>query len=314
VIVVDDGSFDGCAEMIGAEFPEVEYVQNQKNSGFGAANNLGFKKVIGEFLLLLNPDTEIRPNALQELLGWIKRMPTATILAPRLLNTDGSVQVESIHSLPTPMVCALDSAFLNEMFSRLKGLKGDESGEHRGLMEVEAVGGGCMVMRSRLFRELGGFNEAYFMYVEDMDLCLKLRRAGGRVYYVPGAEVVHHGGGSTTKKVNQFSSVMMRRAEEIYMRLNHGKVTAVWYRVLQGISALARLSLLGVAFVFAIGGRAAAWHSIQRWWYVLLWAMGATRIGKGEAASKCGGAASETAGCGTGSARAIVNRGELVES
>lgn len=279
IVVVDGASFDGCGEMLAAEFPGVEFVQSPDNVGFGRANNLGFERVTGEALLLLNPDTELPPGALQTLVAELERRPDAGILGPRLLNTDGSLQASCVRALPTPLNRALDSDLFRRLLpnSRLWGVA--EAFRATAPVEVEAVSGACMLLRAEVFRRVGGFSPEFFMYGEDMDLCAKVRRLGLRNLHVPTATVVHHGGGSSATQVSQFATVMMRHAGHTYMRLNHGRFTAAWYRVLQFISALIRLGLvLPAGGVLRGHRRVKACAAAQKWLCVLRWALGMSSV------------------------------------
>lgn len=279
IVVVDGGSFDGCGEMLASEFPEVEFLQSDDNVGFGRSNNLGFAKVRGEFLLLLNPDTELLPESVSELLGQMTVLPKVGMIGPRLLNSDGSLQTSCVKALPTPVRQMLDSEFLRRLFpkSRLWGTW--EAFSSSTPVEVEAVSGACMLLPSNVFRQVGGFSPEFFMYGEDMDLCAKVRKQGFKVYHDPRAQVVHHGSGSSQLQINQFSTVMVRVAGVIYMRRNHGHFTAAFYRLLQGVSAAARISAVLMAFLLLSGPRrAAARLTLVKWWYVLRWAVGISPI------------------------------------
>lgn len=306
IVVVDAGSFDGCGEMLVREFPDVQFVQSPENIGFGRSNNLGFTRVTGDALLLLNPDTEILPGAVQSLLEGLRRFPEAGIVGPWLMNADGSFQSESLDGLPTPIRCAFGSRFLRKVLRGL-GLWREAGVVNReGLCEVEAVAGACMLLWSRTFRDVGGFSREYFMYAEDMDLCLKVRRAGRKIYQAAAAKIVHHGGGSSRTQVRQFSTVMIRRAEETYMRLNHGLAAAFWYRVLQAVSACVRLALLLPAcVVLNDAGRAAARESLKKWWYVLQWAAGTLPIRPPAADASLGEPVVSAAAARTGVAQGV---------
>lgn len=279
IVVVDGGSFDGCDEMISREFPNVEFVQGTENIGFGRSNNLGFAKVTGDFVLLLNPDTELRAGAVQALLLELERHPDAGLIGPRLLNTDGSLQTSCVQALPTPWNQALDSEFLRRWLpnSSLWGV--GDAFRSTAPTRVEAISGACMMMRSGVFRQLGGFSSQFFMYAEDMDLCARMRKAGLQVIHVPRAEVVHHGGGSSRTQVSHFSTVMMRVALETYMRLNHGTAAAIFYRALQGVSALVRVTLgLPASNLADEPHRSRSRQSVKKWWFVLKWAVGISTL------------------------------------
>jgi GT2 family glycosyltransferase len=276
VVVVDGGSFDGCDTMLAANFPSVIFVQSQENLGFGKTNNLGFERVTGDALLLLNPDTELRPGSVAQLLAELESRDDAGIIGPKLLNTDGTLQTTCVRALPTPLNQALESEYLRRLLPR-SSLWGVARAFHAvEPLEVEAVSGACMLMWSRVFRQVGGFSPEFFMYGEDMDLCAKVRRLGLRIYHVPAAEVVHHGGASSSSQASQFSTIMMRVAGETYMRLNRGPAAAFRYRVLQMLSAGARLVIAIPAGAFLGGSRRiAAQQSARKWWYVLRWSLGA---------------------------------------
>lgn len=279
IIVVDAGSFDGCDKMLIKEFPHVEFIQCLVNVGFGLANNIGFERVKEEYLLLLNPDTELKPHAVASLLTALQHEPDAGIVAPRILNMDRSIQTSCVQALPTPFNQALDSEFLRKMVlgSRLWGIKKAFSASLP--VEVEAVSGACMLLRSETFRKIGGFSPNYFMYVEDLDLCAKVRRLGLKVYHVPGATVIHYGGGSSPEKVTQFNTVMMRESSKTYLKLNRSSGSALLYRILQGLSATVRLQILFLMFLFGKSPRKRmVKDSIRKWSYVFMWSLGVLNI------------------------------------
>lgn len=274
VVVVDSGSFDGCAEMLANEFPEVELVQSQDNIGFGRANNLGFERVTGEAVLLLNPDTEVRPGAVQALLDEVGRRPDAGIVSPRLLNTDLTLQT-SVHALPRPVRQALDSEILRRLLSPYALWAPPSDFAPPETVPVEAVAGTCMLMWTKTFRDIGGFSPQYFMYAEDMDLCFKIHREGLRIYHVPSAEIIHHGGASASSQGSTFSAVMIREALHSYMVLNHGWPHAWAYRVATGASSLIRLLILAPGLIWGVEQRRLARRAaFARWWSVLFWSWG----------------------------------------
>ena len=143
-------------------------------------------------------------------------------------------------------------------------------------IRVDAVIGACMVMRRDLFCEVGGFSPDYFMYVEDFDLCHKIRRAGKEVYYVPAVVIKHHGGGTTGGGDNTFSSVMTSESLVRFFTKTRGSGYALLYRSASLVGALLRLSvLLVVALPARIGGRSSGWRrSFRKWVAILRWTIG----------------------------------------
>lgn len=270
VVVVDGGSYDGCAQMLAHEFAEVEFVQSSENIGFARSNNLGFDKVAGLALLLLNPDTELRPGAVHVLLENLLNLPEAGMIGARLLNADDTLQITSVHPLPTAWNVAFDSQWGRRRWWRRSGPTPNAEA-----VEVEAVSGACMMLRTETFRRLGGFDPRYFMYAEDMDLCFKIHRAGHKVYHAPQAQVLHHGGGSSRNQFSKFSVVMIREALRAYILSNHGRLHAGLYRILMAISAGLRMVLLAVGSLVATGQlRAERRMSILKWWTVMSWSLG----------------------------------------
>lgn len=270
VVVVDGGSFDGCGEMLALEFPEVEFVQCQENIGFGRSNNLGFGKVTGDALLLLNPDTELRPGAVEILLANLCQLPTVGVIGACLLNPDESLQLTSVHPLPTALNAALDS---NWKRRRWWCRNGDASGVDA--QEVEAVSGACMMLHASTFRRLGGFDPRYFMYAEDMDLCFRIHKLGLKIYHAPQAHVIHHGGGSSRAQFSELSVVMLRESLRLYLFINHGAFQAGLYQILMATSAGLRMILLAVGNLSATGlHRAERRMSILKWWTVMRWSLG----------------------------------------
>ena len=280
VVVVENGSFDGCAEMIGAEFPEVDFIQSPDNVGFGPANNLGLPHVTGDAVWVLNPDTEVLPGALQTLLGELERLPDAGIVSPRQLNTDLTLQ-SSVHALPRPFRQALDSELLRRALSPYALWAPPSDFAPSETVAVEAVPGTAILMRTETFRSVGGFTALYFMYGEDMDLCFKVLRAGFRIYHVPAAVIVHHGSGSSSEQGSSFSAVMTREALHAYMVRNHGRRSARTYRLATGLSALGRLVLLAPGLMLGDEPRRSRRKAaFSEWRSVLSWSVGREKWAK----------------------------------
>ena len=265
MIVVDSASFDGCGEMLEREFPDVEYIQSEQNIGFGRCNNLGFKHVSCEELLLLNPDTELIGPTLRKLHEHLLELPRVGILGVRLHSTDGSLQTCSVQAAPTPLNQALGSDLLKQLLPNLKLWGTSEAYRSLEPVSVESVSGAFMYMKTDTFRKVGGFNPEYFMYGEDMDLCLQVRRKELINYHVPTTRVIHHGGGSSASQISEFSTLKMREALLKYMELNHNKEIAYRYQRFQLYSARLRILLLK----FTIGQKMKAsiekWESVKRW-------------------------------------------------
>jgi N-acetylglucosaminyl-diphospho-decaprenol L-rhamnosyltransferase len=280
VIVVDNASFDACGEICRGDFPGVKFISSAVNLGFAKANNLGAEYATGRILLILNPDTEVKGDAVSEMLLFLDSHPDAGIAGCRLLNTDGTLQTDCLQVFPTILNQALDTDQLRRAFPKLRLWRTEAFARAEDATVIEAVSGACLMIKSDVFRAVGGFTPNYFMYAEDVDLCFKVDRAGWKNYYLPAPCVVHHGGQSSDQKPeSHFASVMMRQSLLEFMRLRHGRVYAAAYQSTMVVIALLRLLLLALAFIFALGGerRESLRLSFGKWVKVLRWGLNMER-------------------------------------
>jgi O-antigen biosynthesis protein len=203
VIVVDNASHDDSQARITAEFPEVAWVGLKNNIGFGKACNVGAKGGRGEFLLFLNPDTLVSKNTLRACAEFFASHPGAGIMGPKILNADGSLQPGCRRSFPSPLVAFYRLAGLSKLFpkSRRFGKYNLSYLDPDALAEVDAVSGSFMFMPARLFRDIGGFDERFFMYGEDLDLCCRVREKGYSVWYNPATTIIHFKGRSAALRM-----------------------------------------------------------------------------------------------------------------
>ncbi len=199
VVVVDNASTDGSTERAKRAQPSVRVISNPVNRGFAAAANQGVRDTSAPFVLLLNPDAEITGGSLASLLKVAADRADVGILGPMVRNPDGSIQ-PSARKVPG-LMDALGHAFLgpfvpDNRFSRSYTLaEWDRSSER----EVEWVSGCAMLIRREAFEAVGGFDEGYFMYVEDVDICTRLRQTGWSVLFSPEIEVVHETGNTKNR-------------------------------------------------------------------------------------------------------------------
>jgi N-acetylglucosaminyl-diphospho-decaprenol L-rhamnosyltransferase len=279
VVVIDGGSFDGCDEMLRQFYPHVLFIQSDKNIGFAKANNEAFKVSSGRNLLFLNPDTEIKGRAIESLCRQLDSLPHAGIVGAKLLNSDMSIQKSCIRAFPTILNQALESEMLRNLFpgSGLWGMRLLQERDERA-KEVDAVSGACLMIKKSVFESGGMFTTDYFMYSEDIDLCLKIRKAGLRTYYVPSAVVVHHGGGSSSSQVgaNIFSSVMMLESRWRFFRKNRSVWYSRLYRAAMFFTCIVRVGLL--LLIWPVCGPAGEKISrravLERWVAKFRWTIG----------------------------------------
>jgi GT2 family glycosyltransferase len=195
-VVVDHGSTDGTLELVRERFPEVRVVE-QENRGMGAGNNAGMRVVGGRYVFLLNPDAWARPGALDRLVAFADRHPDAAVVGPRLLGPDGSLQ-RSVRAFPTAWRLATEYLFIRKLAPGSTLLNPLYAGgfDHDDTRTVDWVSGAALLVRREAADEVGLFDEDYFMFSEEADWMFRFHEAGWKVWFFPGAEVVHVGGAS----------------------------------------------------------------------------------------------------------------------
>ena len=199
-VVVDNGSTDGSREMVRGEFPWVRLAENPGNPGYASACNLGIRTAREPYVFILNSDVEFVQGGLEEVVSYLDEHPGVAALGPLVLNGDGSLQM-SCRRFPS-MLENVVHGFLGELwpdnpFTRSYQMKDLDREEP---CEVDWVSGAAMLLRREAALDVGGFDEAYFMYVEDVDLCWRLRRAGYGVVFHPAFRLVHHIGRTSSQQ------------------------------------------------------------------------------------------------------------------
>lgn len=278
VFVVDNASYDGVDRMLASNFPQVIFLQCERNIGFAAANNLAFLKSRGRNTLFLNPDTEIEGTAIQILISALESHPDAGVVGARLLNSDRTLQTNCITSAPALLNQIINSNLLRTVFPQwtLWGMRPLFLSSSNPV-PVDAISGACMLARRSVFERVGGFTTTYFMYAEDVDLCVKISNAGSAVYYVPEASIIHHAGRSSSQREeSSFSSVMICASLVRFFVLHRGYTYAALYR--SSIICAATIRIVLLAFVLPIrlmhGGLLYSTQPLKKWSSILLWALG----------------------------------------
>lgn len=217
VIVVDNASTDSSKDMLNREFPAIKTIFNPVNKGFAAANNQGILIASGDYLLLLNSDTEILDGAIQKTVHFVEKNREVAIVGCRLLNQDGTLQ-PSCRSFPTVWNIFTETFFLYLLFkrTRLFGSYYMTWFNYDRLQEVDVVIGAFMMIRRAVIDQVGLLDESYFMYSEETDFCLRARRKGYRTYFFPNADVIHVGGGSIGDALQYF--VQLHQSQVQFIR------------------------------------------------------------------------------------------------
>jgi hypothetical protein len=226
IIVVDNASRDGSADLVASEFPQVRLLRNGVNEGFARGNNQGFRHATAPFFMPLNSDTEVRPRALRTLVDFLRRFPEYGACAPKLVNPDGSVQ-RACMRFPTVRVGLLYDSWIERRFGRSRAVRDYfmEDFDHQGDADVDQPPGACFVIRRELWQEIGGFDERLWLFFNDVDLCRKIRDRGHKIRYVARVEVMHHGGRSTSQYRDFSGEWCVNRVR--YYRMHHGRLGAL---------------------------------------------------------------------------------------
>jgi N-acetylglucosaminyl-diphospho-decaprenol L-rhamnosyltransferase len=221
IIVVDNNSTDGSPEMVRTEFPHVCLVANAENRGFTAANNQGLSLSRGRYLLLLNPDAEAVGDALAVMVHYMDEHPTAGALGPQLRYPDGSRQ-SSRRRFPTFATALVESTIVQEWWRdngilRRYYLTGSPDDA---IQAVDWLVGACLLVRRQVYEQVGGLDEGFFMYSEELDWCRRIKDIGWEIIYLPTATVIHHEGKSS-EQVVAARHIYFQGSKVRYFRKHH---------------------------------------------------------------------------------------------
>jgi GT2 family glycosyltransferase len=221
-IVVDNGSADGSAQMVRENFPQAVLVENDSNVGFVRATNQALGRASGDFLFMLNSDTEVREGCIERLVEVAAADETIGAVGPRLLNPDGTPQ-RSFGPFPHLVHRLVPSRFEDVYARRVEKTL---AASPDGTAPVDWLGGAALLFRRDVLEKVGALDERYFMWYEDLDWCQKLRRAGYKRILVGDAYVVHHGRQSGRKLSDRELATQLLDSEYTYLRLNGGRASA----------------------------------------------------------------------------------------
>ncbi len=232
VIVVDNASADGSVEMVAAKYPQAVVIACEENRGYSAANNLGAAAARGEFLLYLNSDTVVGEKALVEPLAYMQANPRAGALTVRLVYPNGERDPDNHRGFPTPWNALCHFAGLSRLFPNNPRFNGyfrsyeDFSTIH----PVPVIAGSYMMMPHALDTQLGGWDETYFFYGEDIDYCYRIGEAGYDIIYYPLVEVLHYKGASSGLRKESADIAKPPRETRLKVARESVRAMEVFYR------------------------------------------------------------------------------------
>lgn len=267
VIVVDSASTDGSVALVQEQFPQVRLLPQTENLGFVRCNNIGLQAAHGRYVMLLNPDTEIIDDALAQMVAYLDTHPDVGIVGPHTLNSDGSTQ-STRRRFPTVALAFFESTWLQPfapaaMLDRYYVADAPDSAT----LDVDWVQGSALMARRAVYEQIGGLDEGFVMFSEELDWCRRARDAGWRVVYLGSAQIVHHGGKSTDQVVAR-RHIHFQQSKLRYYRKYHGPLIAYLLRVFLLLSYVWQLAL--EAFKGAVGHkRALRRERVHAYWQVL---------------------------------------------
>lgn len=246
IVVVDNASTDGSPEMVQEAFPQVRLIANEENRGFTAANNQGLALAQGRALMLLNPDTEVVEDALATMVEYLDAHPKVGALGPRLLFPDGRQQ-PSRRRFPTFATALVESTVIQEWWADNRILRRYYMADtpDDAIQPVDWVVGACLLVRREAYEQVGGLDEGFFMYSEELDWCKRIKDAGWEVVYLPTATVLHHEGKSS-EQVVPARHIRFQTSKVRYFRKHHGSLQAEalrWFLLATYVYQLAREGL-----------------------------------------------------------------------
>lgn len=251
IIVVDNASEDGSDQA--ARDLEAKVIKNDKNLGFAKANNQGVKASSGDFVLFLNSDTVITGNLLKEMVSWMRKNPDAGVSTCALKNKDGSIQATGGY-FPTlirvfswmtiqdfPLVDKLIKPF-HPLHSKAGFSRGEDF--YSSKKELDWVTGAFLLVQKDILEKVGGWDETFFMYVEETDLCYRIKKEGYKVWYLPRWNITHYGGASS--KASEFSLLREYEGVKKFYRKHYPAWQYQFLRLFLKIGALGRIVLFGI--------------------------------------------------------------------
>jgi GT2 family glycosyltransferase len=268
VIVVDNGSQDGSGSEIKNAFPFIHLIQNVKNLGFAKAANQGLQKASGRYVLLLNPDTQLKDGAIERLISFMDSHPDVGIAGAQLLNGNGSRQ-NSIAKFPSLTTELLNKSLLRRLFP--KKFPGKEK-DYPEPIEVDSVIGACMMVRREATEQAGLLDEDYYLFLEETDWCYRMKKAGWKIYHVSQAEIYHFQGKSAERDKKK-AKVEYYRSRYHFFKKNRGSLQ--WFLLFSGLMIRLGFELLAMTVAslvtfFAIKGwrKKLTIYAYLFWWHL----------------------------------------------
>lgn len=267
ILVVDNGSTDGSPAAVRREFGEkVQLIENRENLGFARANNQALRRARGTYLVLLNSDTVLEPNAIKDLVLFLEQNPSAAMAGPRMVDERGKVQ-NSFDNFPSLVTELLNKSLLRLLFPRKYSGKAARTGEP---FEVDSLIGACIAIRSAALQQVGFLDEDYFFFLEETDWCLRLRRAGWKIFHVPQARIVHLQGQSKRLRPSH-AWIEYYRSLYLFFKKNRSLLSYGVLRVFRFVKLMINFILTAAGLCITLGMKRRYREKIRVYGHLLWW-------------------------------------------
>ena len=232
VIVVDNNSSDGSSQMVAKEFKQVKLVRNKANLGFARANNEGYKVTRGKYLLFLNSDTVVKRYSLVKPLKFLKNHPKVGAITIKLVTADGSLDIDNHRGYPTPWASFTHFTYLAKLFPHSIIFNPYYLGlaKLNRIHSIPVAAGSFLMMPAKVFDQIGRWDEAYYFYGEDIDLCYRLNEAGYKIIYYPKVSALHLKGASSGLRQETAKTVSVDRATRIRVAKSSVEAMKIFYK------------------------------------------------------------------------------------
>ncbi len=245
IIVVDSASADHTVPMLRERYPQIKLLPQTENVGFTRGNNIGLAQSQGRYILLLNPDTEVIGTALTDMIAYMDANPSVGIVGPHTFNSDRVTTQSTRRRFPTLMVGMFESTWFQPYAPKsLLNYFYAADQPDTGTFEVDWVQGSALMIRREVYEQIGGMDEGFIMYSEELDWCKRTKAAGWKVVYMGDAHIVHHGGKST-EQVKARSHIYFQQSKLRYFRKHHGMAQAQFLRAVLLLNYAIQIAIEG---------------------------------------------------------------------
>lgn len=271
IIVVDNASSDGSPDMVRSDFPAIRLTCAEQNLGFARANNIGLKQATGDYVALINSDVVVHSNCLQQLVAFMEAHPEIGLIGPKIFGGDRLLQ-RSCRLLPSKWNLAVQALGVDRWLWRWAWFSGREMRHWNQLnsAEVEVLSGCFWLARTKAVVQVGGLDERFFFYAEDVDWCKRFQESDWKIYFLAEATATHFGGGSSANAPLKYSLLMLD-ANLKYWQKHHGQFGVGYYNAIMVLHFTFRVIPLAVLKGLRIGSAEQIGFKFEENFYSLRW-------------------------------------------